>query len=165
MSYARIHAAFLLIVAPGCADNVAAPVPDAPGPPSSWMTAVTEGESWNPHSVTTTRHGDFVVFEGTAWPDGESTLTIRLTIRVDLGPGAQVINASNPTAADVMFRPWYDDPQGWTASGANGSGMVTLETLTSDRATGKFSFTAAAVTPTASPATYRVTNGSFDIRF
>ena len=165
MRHAWTHATLLFIGALGCAENVAAPgVPDPPGPPPSWMTAIAEGEAWNPFTVTARRQGDVIIFGGEAWPDGESTLTIRLHVRVDLGLGPQVIGASSVPAADVTFRPWYTEAQAWTASGANGSGTVTLETLTDDRATGTFSFIANALTPATNP-TYRVTNGSFNVRF
>src|SRR5688572_26026561 len=147
MPYARIHASLLLIGALGCAENVAAPVPDPPGLPPSWMSATAEGEAWNPFTVAARREGNTIVFVGDAWPDGESTLSIRLYVRVDVDLGPQGIGASSVPAADVIFRPWYTEAQAWTASGANGSGTVTLETLTDDRATGTFSFTATALTP------------------
>ena len=166
MRYACVNAAFFLIGALGCAHDVAAPVPDPPGPAPSWMSAIVEGNSWNPFSVSVNRDGDVVVFGGEAWMDDEgSTLGIRLFVRLGAGLGPQETGFSSITAADVMFRPWYTAAQAWSASGTNGSGTVTLETLTNDRATGRFSFTAAAVTATTNPATYRVTNGSFNIRF
>ena len=165
MRYAGIHASVLLIGALGCAENVAAPMPDPPGPLPSWMSATAEGEAWNPFTVTARREGNVIVFVGDAWPDGESTLTIRLYVRQDVGLGPQEIGASSVPAADVIFRPWYTEAQAWTASGANGSGTLTLETLTADRATGTFSFTATARTPATNPQTYRVTKGSFSVRF
>lgn len=129
------------------------------------MSATAQGEAWNSISVTAINHGDVIVLEGIDWPDDESMLTIRLHFRADAGPGPQVIGASNTVLADVRYDPVYSDALSWSASGANGSGgTVTLTTLNDDRAAGTFSFVANALLTTTNPPSYRVTNGSFDVR-
>lgn len=129
------------------------------------MSATTEGDPWNAWSVTVSEFPDGIAFEGIDWPEQESSLAIRLFIRTDMGLGEQVFGSGGDAVADVMYRPTYGQPAGWTVSGSTGSGTVTLETLSDNRATGRFSFTASAVTPSTSPITYRVTRGTFDVRF
>jgi hypothetical protein len=53
----------------------------------------------------------------------------------------------------------------WTADSFNGSGTVTLATLTSTGATGTFSFTAVPLRNTAATGTKVVTNGAFNVKF
>jgi len=166
MRYALIPAGVVLIGSLACSDDQAtAPPSGATNSPGGWISATADGEPFISSFVTVRRHDGVIALEGTTWTDAESMLTIRLFIRTDAGPGDQSIGSSSNTAADVMYRPGYAEPQGWTASGPNGSGTLTLSTLTDNRATGTFSFTATAVMLSTSPPTYRVTNGYFDVRF
>jgi hypothetical protein len=64
-----------------------------------------------------------------------------------------------------MYRPVHGAPQAWTANGATGSGSITLVTVTDTRVAGTFSFDASALMSSTTPQTYRVTRGTFDIRF
>ena len=167
MRYALLSTAVVLAGSLGCADT---PVSPAPNPivgrtSAGWMSATAEGEAWNSIFVTAINHGDVIVLEGLDWPDDESMLTVRLHFRADAGPGPQVIGVTSTVLADVRYDPVYSEAQAWSASGANGSGgTVTLTTLSNDRAAGTFSFVANALVPTTNPPSYRVTNGSFDVR-
>ena len=140
------------------------PSPDAV-PKGGWMSATAEGDSWDAWYVAVSEYPSGITFEGIDWPEQETSLAIRLFIRTDVGLGEQAFGSGGDAVADVMYRPTYGQPAGWTVSGTTGSGSVKLETLTDNRATGTFSFTATAISPFASPSTYRITRGSFDVRF
>ena len=129
------------------------------------MSATAEGDSWDAWHVAVSQFDGGIAFEGIDWPEQESALAIRLFIRTDMGLGEQVFGSGGDAVADVMYRPTYGEPAGWTVSGSTGSGTVTLESFTDHRATGTFSFIATAVSASASPRTYRVTRGAFDVRF
>jgi hypothetical protein len=164
MRYALIPVFTLLIGSLGCATDPVAPPAPTGTLPKGWMSATTEGESWNTWTVSARQYGAGIVLEGEDWPTAESTLKIRLFIRTDIGLGEQVIGSAG-TTADVMHRPWYSEPEAWTVDSARGSGSAILETLTANRVTGTFAFIASAVTLSTRLPTYRVTRGSFDIRF
>ena len=161
----------LLVGSLGCADDSTLPSAVVTNPPAAtrpygFMSATAEATEWHTVFITASRTDAFLVLQGEMFlVDGESTIAIRLTIRTDSGADPQAIGPSTAIAADVIYRPAYDASQGWSASGPNGSGTITLTSLTSDRATGTFSFTANALTDTAEPPTFRVTNGLFDVRF
>ena len=167
MRYALIPAAAILIGSLGCAGDIILPAPETGNPlaQGGWMSATAEASPWNTVFVSVWRGDSYLVLEGEEWDTAESTIAIRLSIRTDVGSDPQVIGPSTSIAADVKYRPWYADPQGWSASGPNGSGTLTLTSLTSNRATGTFSFTAKAINAAANPSTFCVTNGHFDVQF
>ncbi|HEX6314991.1 MAG TPA: hypothetical protein VFZ73_09035 [Gemmatimonadaceae bacterium] len=160
-------AAALVLMAQACGYDVptAAIEPSGGAPPASLMSALTEGESWNPVYVKARRSDDYVVLEGTAWVGDEATLLIRLTIKAVAGESPQLIDSSGTISANVVYDPVYDAQQSWTAFGTMGSGTFLISSLSATRATGTFSFTARALTVNSLPRDYRVTEGTFDVRF
>jgi hypothetical protein len=78
----------------------------------------------------------------------------------------QVIDSSSSVIwAQVKYIPTYTESQSWSASRGGGSGTFTVTSLSDGAATGTFSFTASARTGNSLPKNYRVTRGSFFVRF
>ena len=166
---AHLLASACLLASLSCTDEPLAPSPGDPARPivpTGWMSATANGENFNSEFVTVSRQDNGISVEGLMWVVGsEDVLAIKLWVRSDVGVGVQDIGSATGTAADVMWRPMYDLPQGWSAYGNKGNGTVTLTSLTADGAKGTFSFTAKALSPSNPLQDYRVTNGSFDVRF
>lgn len=129
------------------------------------MNARVEGDSWNAVFVYARRENDYLTLEGTAWVSDETTLVIRLTIKAVAGAMPQVIDSSTTIAANVVYDPTYQPWQTWSAFGTMGTGTFTISSLTPTGATGTFSFSARALTANSVPQDYRVTEGTFDVRF
>lgn len=163
----RVLPVAFLFMLPSCGyDLHTAAVEQTVGAPrTSWMSARVEGESWNPVFVKAQRVNDYLVLEGTAWVGDEATLVIRLTIKSFAGATPQLIDSSSTIAANVVYDPLYSARQSWTAFGAMGSGTFMVSSLSATAATGTFSFTAKALTPNSVPQDYRVTEGTFEVRF
>ena len=166
---ARLLALACLLASLACTDEPMGPQPGDPARPilpTGWMIATANGENFNSAFVTVSHQDNRISLEGSMWVVGsEDVLTIKLWVRSDVGVGVQDIGSAAGAAADVMWRPMYDLPQGWSAYGTKGNGTVTLTSLTADGAKGTFSFTAKALSPSNPLQDYRVTNGSFDVRF
>lgn len=161
----RALSAALLLVAMSCGYGLPVAPPGQNGESRiSWMSARVEGEPWTTDFVSVQRHDAYLVLEGTKWLDFEATLVIRLVIRAEVGT-AQAIDSSSIITADVRYVPVYTEAQGWTASRTTGSGTFRVTSLSETGATGTFSFTAQALTATTLLQSYRVTDGSFDVRF
>lgn len=159
--------ASLVLTAPSCGHDVptTATEPTGGAPPLSSMSARAEGESWNPVYVNARRLDDYLLLDGTAWVGDEGTLVIRLKIRAVAGASPQLVDSSRSISADVVYDPLYQPQQSWTAFGTTGAGTFVINSLSETRATGTFSFTARAVTANSVPRDYRVTEGTFDVRF
>ena len=129
------------------------------------MSARTEGASWNAEFVIGRKEDGYLVLEGTAWLDYEASLVIRLYLKAEVGATQVIDSNSGLVSAMVKLFPGYSETQLWSASRFAGSGTFTVTTLTATGATGTFSFTASALTDRSLPQSYRVTDGSFYVRF
>ena len=155
----------LMLALPACATEPAAP-PETPDVvKTSWMSATAELNSWNASYVRASSVDGYLVLEGTMWVESEASLTMRLVLRADVGTSPQVIDSTSVISADITYDPTYEDKQRWSASRSMGSGTFTITSLSSNRASGTFSFIAKRLTATSHPETYRVTAGTFDVSF
>lgn len=130
---------------------------------SGKMSAWVEDTPWDSWSVTARILDGFLVIEGWDWDTDESYSTIKLSLKAEAN--THLIGPGTMAAADVSYRPTYDFPQGWSASGVTGSGTITITSLTNSGARGTFEFTAKALSQNSLPADYRVTRGVFDVTF
>jgi hypothetical protein len=127
------------------------------------MSASIGGTQWNailPVGVAYVPAGNFITINGT---DTAGSAPAAKTIGFGLfvaGPGTYTINDQSFAAFQVSV-----GAQSWGAGGGyGGSGTVTFTKLTSNSASGTFSFTG---NPTGGGAigTKAVTNGKFDVTF
>ena len=168
LSTRLVQLAALALMTPSCGYDLPTATVERTGvvaPPAGRMSARVEGDSWNAVFVYARRENDYLTVEGTAWVGAEATLVIRLTIKAAAGATPQVIDSSSTIAVNVVYDPTYQPRQSWTAFGTMGSGTFMISSLSATGATGTFSFTARALTANTVPEDYRVTEGTFDVRF
>lgn len=138
-------------VAPACSSSDDPAGPDDAG---GTISATVDGAAWSADALAM-NNGFLFGVEGTA--DG-----IRIALSVNLTehtlPGTVDLR-SGSTGAQIG-----EGGETWYAVGSGGSGTLTVQTLTAERATGTFSFTGAGVGGSAT-GTRTIVNGSFDVRF
>lgn len=130
---------------------------------SGLMSALVEDNQFQSAWVSGKIVGGYLVIEGTSWDWDESYHTIKLSVKAEAV--TQAIGPGSTAAADVTFRPGYDVSRAWSASSVQGSGTISITSLTATGASGTFSFTANALSAHSLPAEYRVTNGTFRVTF
>jgi hypothetical protein len=158
-------AAAALIGTLACSEWKPPTEPATPNPrsySSGVMNALADGVLFNA-GCTGKIVGGYLIIEGASWDWDESIYSIKLSVKAEAV--AQAIGVGSVVAADVSFRPGHDVPRAWSASGAQGSGTISITSLTATGASGTFSFTAKALTTNSLPAEYRVTNGTFHVTF
>lgn len=152
-----VTAALILAAACGGSDNG----PTDPGtitPPNGTMSARIDGAAWAATAIAVTaQNGHLIVSGGSS--NGQGVAIGASTVP---GPGTQTIGGNTNAAAQGVITV---GTQSWSANAIQGSGTVTITTLTANRAAGTFSFTAPALSAGATPATRVVTAGQFDVRF
>lgn len=132
--------------------------PTGPGQTSGTFTATVDGAPWNGQIVPTATLNNGFTFSVQGVADGiEIGLSVNLT--QNTVPGTVDLTAGS-TGAQIS-----EGSEVWYAVGLGGSGSMTIQTLTSDRATGTFAFVAGPVANSASGGVRTITNGSFDISF
>jgi hypothetical protein len=122
------------------------------------MSARIDGVQWTATNVgVTARNGALIVAGGNpaGIAVGFAASMIQGTGTQNFGPG--IVSAANASVTASTMT--------WGASNFQGSGSVTLTTLTANRATGTFTFTAPALTAGSTPSPRVVTAGQFDVRF
>jgi hypothetical protein len=127
-------------------------------PPLGTMTAIIDGVPWS-GTITVARiaTGNALVVSATqnlGRPDNNT-----LALSTPAVPGTQLVGGPSVTGAWVLFPSMVS----WLAAGPQGSGSVTVSTLTATNATGTFFFTLVG-NPGVSPDIRVVTNGAFNAR-
>ena len=124
----------------------------------STMSARIDGVQWTATNVgVSARNGALIVAGGNTAGVG-----IGFAASMIQGTGAQTFGPGIVSAANGSVTA---GTMSWSASKFQGSGTVTLTTLTANRATGTFSFTAPALTAGSTPSPRVVTAGQFDVTF
>jgi hypothetical protein len=121
------------------------------------MTAVIDGVSWSATTaLTAAESGGILGFAGS----DASNVTIGMAFVLD-GTGTYPIGPSIPTNAT------YTDGSSaqWSADPFNGSGSITVTTLTSDHAVGTFSFVMEPDAGNSATGSVTITAGTFDVTF
>lgn len=132
--------------------------PTGPGQTSGTFTATVDGVTWNGQIEATATGNNGFTFSVQGVADNiEIGLSVNLT--ENNVPGT-VDLTSGSTGAQLR-----EGGEVWYAVGQGGSGTMTIQTLTPDRATGTFEFVAGPVANSASGGTRTITNGRFDISF
>jgi hypothetical protein len=124
----------------------------------STMSARIDGTQWTATNVgVTARNGSLIVAgANTAGVGvGFGASMIQGTGTQTFGPG--IISAANASVTAGTMS--------WSASNFQGSGSVTIATLTANRAAGTFQFTAPALTAGSTPSPRVVSSGVFDVTF
>lgn len=122
----------------------------------STMSARIDGTQWTATNVgVTARNGALIVAgANTAGVGvGFGASMIQGTGTQTFGPG--IVSTANGSVTQATMA--------WSASNFQGSGSVTLTTLTANRATGTFTFTAPALIAGSTPSPRVVTAGQFDV--
>jgi len=132
--------------------------PAAPGdgtPQGAGMTAKIDGETWTAVTAFGFRGGGLVSVGG-ANLNGEYGIGFGFQ---DMGVGDYVIGPGSTANGNVS------DLAGnsWVASADDGSGIITVTTLTADRIAGTFQYTAPRRLGTGGPDQRVVTEGVFDV--
>jgi hypothetical protein len=153
----RLLGAASLSVAVGCggSDN-AVTDPNANGTGKN-MSAKVDGGAWVAAAVTTFKSSGGLIISGAS----TGGVGISLGFSTTQGTGAQIIGGSGASGLGLVTTA----TQSWESNGQQGSGSVTLATLTASRVVGTFTFTAPLFGTVGPPATRTVTSGTFDVTF
>ena len=155
--------AAVLLVAPACGKKSNSPTSPSGSSSSSsgtvtqgTMTASINGTSWTSVVPAAVQTGGFVSLAGS---DGVTTLAFLVAAT---SPGTYTIPGTGSGIGNNALI--TVGGASWTATFAQGSGTVKIDTLTSTSATGSFSFT---LTPSSGGATgtKTVTGGAFNVKF
>ena len=144
-------AALLLIFATACGDSLT----DPGDPETGTMTATVDGVSWGAIQIQAISSGNVISLAGS---DVE-LLSIGFTVQ-NTGPGTYSIGPGQVTSANLG----EGSATLWTAGSIQGSGTVTLSTVTDNLAIGTFEFVAE-LSQGSGTQTRTVTNGAFNVTF
>lgn len=120
------------------------------------LSAKIDGTAWTP-TVITASAGSGALIVAAADGTGRG---LGFAVAITQGLGTQSIGPTSLVNANTT-----QGAQGWLATAHLGSGSVTLTTVETNRAAGTFTFTLQGTSPTTNPATRRITEGRFDVRF
>lgn len=133
-----------------------------PGPGSAPMSAMINDVAWaataNISSATFTSNGNTLVVNGLNIDTGSYSMAINLSGVED--SDTYVLHDIFPLRLVVVTTL---DGGSWGTTYGDGSGTVTVETLTQDRVAGTFSFTANPAPGSTETGTLVVTDGEFDM--
>jgi len=151
--------AITLALAAGCGKDDGPSGPGGGGG-SSAMSATIDGSSWasaaTPGAAHAVRGGAFIAVAGSS----QSLRVVAFTIPNVMEPGThELVPPLNAQVQDNI-----GDAM-WMTGTSGATGTVTVTSISAERITGTFSFTATAVPGTAATGTLVVTNGKFDVRF
>ena len=122
----------------------------------STMSARIDGTQWTATAVgVTARNGALIV----AGANGAG-VGIGIGASMIQGTGTQTFGPTSAANGGVTA-----STMSWGANSFQGSGSVTLTTLTANRATGTFTFSAPALGAGSTPSPRVVTSGVFDVTF
>jgi hypothetical protein len=144
-------AALLLVFATACGDSVT----DPGDPENGTMTATVDGASWSAIQIQGVSSGTLISLAGS----DADLVSIGFAVQ-STGPGTYSIGPGQVTSANIG----EGSATLWTAGSIQGSGTVTLTTVTDNRAIGTFEFVAELAQGSGTP-TRTVTNGTFDVTF
>jgi hypothetical protein len=152
----RLLGAASLIVAVGCGGSDKAVTDPNPSGTGKDMSAKVDGGAWVATTVGTFKSTNGLIISGTT-----AAIGISLGFSTIQGTGTQIIGGTGATGLGLVTTA----TQSWESNGQQGSGTVTLTTLTATRVVGTFTFTAPLFGTVGPPATRTVTSGKFDVTF
>jgi hypothetical protein len=131
------------------------PLPDNYG---SKLSATIAGSAWNASNASGTYFAPnrVVTVQGS-----NNTRTFSLSINEVTVPGTYALNTTRFIGATLSVSP--TQVNGWRSDQADGSGSVTITSLTATRMRGTFTATLGPIPGTGATGTLTITNGSFDI--
>lgn len=127
------------------------------GPNNGTMTATVDGSAWTALQIAAVNNSGIVAISGS----NAALLAIGFGFVGDT-TGTYIIGPGFAANANVIDN---QNSSSWSANSFQGSGTITVTTLTAAGASGTFSYTAPLATGSGTPATRVVTAGSFDITF
>ena len=133
--------------------------PTGPGdiiPTNGTMSATIDGNTWTAIQIAGVNNGGVVAISGS-----DATLLAVGFAFVGQAAGTYTIGPASAANASVIDNLTTT----WTANSFQGSGTITVSTLTATGASGTFSYTAPLTSTTGTPATRVVTNGTFNVTF
>jgi len=125
-------------------------------PENGTMTATVDGTSWSAIQISIVRGGNIITIGG-----GSVDLIAMGIAWQDQGVGTYTVGGTPLATANLS----EGGSNSWQANGVQGSGSVTVTSISATRVTGTFVFTAEASQGSGTPASRVVTNGAFDIAF
>ena len=126
-----------------------------------FVSATINSDPWSSTRASATRHGGIIIIIGTGVDQFDRETEIRLVMRTTVGLAPQVIGADRDVSAGVVLRD--GSSQFWTASNSQGSGTITLTSITSRHFEGTFEFDAPRNSSLTLPETYRIIRGAFNV--
>lgn len=143
----------IALLTPACSSS---DDPAGPDVGTSTLTATVDGVTWSADVVLGVNNGFTLGIEGSA---GGIEIAMSVNLVENTLPGTVDLTTGS-TGASIQ-----QGGETWYPVGPGGSGSLTVQTLTSDRATGTFQFVATPVGGSATGGARTVTAGSFDVRF
>ena len=150
-----LMAAATIVACGGGDGGPASPNPN-PGTGNGSMSARIDGAQWTATGVAASGKNGALIVVGTS----SAGLAVGFGASMIQGTGTQTFGPTSAANGGVTAT-----TMSWGANSFQGSGSVTLTTLTATRAAGTFTFTAPALTAGSSPSTRVVTSGVFDVTF
>jgi hypothetical protein len=127
-----------------------------------FVNATLNDDSWSSSQASASSvGGGIIIIFGTSRDHFGRDVELRLVMRTTVGSAAQVIGDDNIVSASVEIRDGA--AQFWTARTGRGSGTLTFTSISADQVEGTFEFVAHANDSFASPATYRIARGTFNV--
>jgi hypothetical protein len=126
-----------------------------------FLTATVNTDPWSSIRASATRHGGIIIIIGTGFDPCDRETEIRLVMRTTVGSAPQVIGADSDVSAGVVLRDHTS--QFWTASSSQGSGTLTLISMSAEHVEGTFEFDAPRNSAFSFPETYRIVRGTFNV--
>jgi len=168
MASMHVLRAALLIAATGavaCGGSTGTSSVNGPSSPNqALLTAIVDGSAFLavPSSITASSTAGILRVAGSEAASGSSARALELVVLAS-GPGLYPIGPPQGalgTSASLTF-----GSARWAADATMGSGSITLNTLTSSRASGTFFFNAAPAPGSEAAGTRIVTEGVFTVTF
>lgn len=125
-------------------------------PTNGTMTATVDGDSWTAVQIAAVNNSGVVAISGS----NTALLAVGFAFIGDT-IGTYPIGPSSSTSANVID----NLSTTWSANGFQGSGTVTVSSLSATGASGTFSYSAPLTSGSGTPATRVVTNGTFNVTF
>lgn len=126
-----------------------------------FLTANINSDPWSSTHASATRQGGIIIIIGTGVDPFNRETEIRLVMRTTVGSAPQVIGGDSEVSAGVVLRD--GSSQFWTASNSQGSGTLTLTSVSATHFEGTFEFDAPRNSSYALPETYRIIRGTFNV--
>jgi hypothetical protein len=148
-------AGLLATVACGGGDKTTGPV--NPALRNGSMSARIDGNSWAASTALVAQfNGGILSIAGT---DGSSR-SVGFAVSTNTTAGTHTIGPTGPTNGLLV-----EGPRSWLAVGTQGSGSVTITSISTTRAVGTFTFTLMANSGSGATGSRSVTQGAFDVTY